>query len=77
MPATRGPTVPTPIFETSINSLPLLGRGKVRDIYAVDADKLHQARIALAGQGLPKAAPSGDSLIAALPMPCDCRYRLQ
>lgn len=34
----------------------------------VDADRLHQARIALAGQGLPKAAPSGDSLIAALPM---------
>jgi len=34
----------------------------------VDADKLHQARIALAGQGLPKAQPSGDSLIAALPM---------
>lgn len=34
----------------------------------VDADKLHQARIALAGQGLPKAAPSGDSLIASLPM---------
>lgn len=34
----------------------------------VDANKLHQARIALAGQGLPKAAPSGDSLIAALPM---------
>ena len=26
----------TPIFETSIQSLPLLGRGKVRDIYAVD-----------------------------------------
>lgn len=25
----------TPIFETSIQSLPLLGRGKVRDIYAV------------------------------------------
>ncbi|SKB41580.1 flagellar basal-body MS-ring/collar protein FliF [Sphingopyxis flava] len=34
----------------------------------VDADKLYQARIALAGQGLPKAQPSGDSLIAALPM---------
>ncbi|HEV7314362.1 flagellar basal-body MS-ring/collar protein FliF [Sphingopyxis sp.] len=34
----------------------------------VDASKLHQARIALAGQGLPKAAPSGDSLIASLPM---------
>lgn len=34
----------------------------------VDSDKLHQARIALAGQGLPKAQPSGDSLIAQLPM---------
>jgi len=34
----------------------------------VDADKLHQARITLAGQGLPKAQPSGDSLIASLPM---------
>lgn len=34
----------------------------------VDADKLHQARIALAGQGLPKAQPDSDSLIAALPM---------
>ena len=30
----------TPLFETSIKSLPLLGRGKVRDIYAVDDDKL-------------------------------------
>lgn len=30
----------TPLFESSIKSLPLLGRGKVRDIYAVDADKL-------------------------------------
>ncbi len=28
------------IFETSIASLPLLGRGKVRDIYAVGDDKL-------------------------------------
>lgn len=28
------------LFESSITSLPLLGRGKVRDIYAVDADKL-------------------------------------
>lgn len=34
----------------------------------VDSDKVHQARIALAGQGLPKAQPSGDSMIAALPM---------
>ena len=29
-----------PLFESSIASLPLLGRGKVRDIYAIDADKL-------------------------------------
>ena len=29
-----------PIFETSIASLPLLSRGKVRDIYAVGEDKL-------------------------------------
>ena len=28
------------IYESSIQSLPLLGRGKVRDIYAVDTDKL-------------------------------------
>jgi phosphoribosylaminoimidazole-succinocarboxamide synthase len=28
------------LFESSIKSLPLLARGKVRDIYAVDADKL-------------------------------------
>jgi phosphoribosylaminoimidazole-succinocarboxamide synthase len=29
-----------PVYETSITSLPLLGRGKVRDIYAVGDDKL-------------------------------------
>ena len=29
-----------PLFETSIASLPLVGRGKVRDIYAVGDDKL-------------------------------------
>ncbi|MEI7614193.1 MAG: phosphoribosylaminoimidazolesuccinocarboxamide synthase [Betaproteobacteria bacterium] len=28
------------LFESSIKSLPLLGRGKVRDIYAIDADTL-------------------------------------
>ncbi len=31
--------IPT-IFESRIATLPLLGRGKVRDIYAVDADRL-------------------------------------
>lgn len=29
-----------PLFESSLTSLPLIGRGKVRDIYAVGADKL-------------------------------------
>lgn len=29
-----------PLFDSSIHSLPLISRGKVRDIYAVDADKL-------------------------------------
>lgn len=30
----------TPLFESTLRSLTLLGRGKVRDIYAIDADKL-------------------------------------
>jgi len=34
------PIATTPLFESSIKSLPLLGRGKVRDIYAVGDDKL-------------------------------------
>lgn len=34
----------------------------------VDADKLHQARIALAGQGLPKASADGSEMLSALPM---------
>jgi phosphoribosylaminoimidazole-succinocarboxamide synthase len=32
--------VATLLFESSIKSLPLLGRGKVRDIYAIDDDRL-------------------------------------
>jgi flagellar M-ring protein FliF len=35
---------------------------------SVDAAKLHEARMLLAGQGLPKAQPSGDAVIASLPM---------
>jgi flagellar M-ring protein FliF len=35
---------------------------------SVDADKLHEAKMMLAGQGLPKAQPSGDAMLAALPM---------
>jgi phosphoribosylaminoimidazole-succinocarboxamide synthase len=34
------PIPATPLFESTIKSLPLLGRGKVRDIYAVGDDKL-------------------------------------
>jgi flagellar M-ring protein FliF len=34
----------------------------------VDADQLHQARMMLASQGLPKAQPTGDNMIANLPM---------
>lgn len=35
---------------------------------SVDAGKLHEARMLLAGQGLPKAQPSGDAVMASLPM---------
>ena len=34
------PIATPPLFESTIKSLPLLGRGKVRDIYAVGDDKL-------------------------------------
>jgi phosphoribosylaminoimidazole-succinocarboxamide synthase len=34
------PISTTPLFESTLKSLPLLGRGKVRDIYAVGEDKL-------------------------------------
>jgi phosphoribosylaminoimidazole-succinocarboxamide synthase len=34
------PIVTPPLFESTIKSLPLLGRGKVRDIYSIGADKL-------------------------------------
>lgn len=34
----------------------------------VAEDQIHQARMMLASQGLPKAAPAGDALIAGLPM---------
>ena len=35
---------------------------------AVGEDDVHKARMMLAGQGLPKAAPGGDALLSALPM---------
>jgi len=33
-------TAPATVFETALRAVPLLSRGKVRDIYAVDADHL-------------------------------------
>lgn len=35
---------------------------------SVDAGKIHEARMLLAGQGLPKAQPSGYAVMASLPM---------
>ncbi len=35
---------------------------------SVDAERVHEARMLLAGQGLPKAQPNGDAMLAALPM---------
>jgi flagellar M-ring protein FliF len=35
---------------------------------SVDAGKLHEARMLLAGQGLPKAQPTRDAMMASLPM---------
>ena len=35
---------------------------------AVGEDDIYKARMMLAGQGLPKAAPGGDALLSALPM---------
>jgi flagellar M-ring protein FliF len=35
---------------------------------SVDAEKMHEAKMMLAGQGLPKAQPSGDAMLSALPM---------
>ena len=33
-------TVTAPLFESTITSLPLISKGKVRDIYAIDDEKL-------------------------------------
>jgi phosphoribosylaminoimidazole-succinocarboxamide synthase len=38
--AFREPAVTAPLFESTIKSLPLLSRGKVRDIYAVNDEQL-------------------------------------
>lgn len=57
------------LFETSIQSLPLLHRGKVRDIYAVDDDKLlivQTDRLSAFDVILPTAVPGKGKLLTAL-----------
>lgn len=58
-----------PLFESSLRSLPLLGRGKVRDIYAVDADKLlivTSDRLSAFDVVLPDPIPSKGRVLTAL-----------
>ena len=57
------------LFETNINSLPFLHRGKVRDIYAVDDDKLlivQTDRLSAFDVILPTAVPGKGKLLTAL-----------
>lgn len=57
------------LFETNIKSLPFLHRGKVRDIYAVDDDKLlivQTDRLSAFDVILPTAVPGKGKLLTAL-----------
>jgi phosphoribosylaminoimidazole-succinocarboxamide synthase len=57
------------VFETNIRSLPLLHRGKVRDIYAVDEDKLliiQTDRLSAFDVILPTPVPGKGRLLTAL-----------
>ena len=59
----------TALFETTIQSLPLLHRGKVRDIYGVDEDKLlivQTDRLSAFDVILPTPVPGKGSLLTAL-----------
>lgn len=63
-----GPDQPA-VFETSIRSLPLLHRGKVRDIYGVDEDKLlivQTDRLSAFDVILPTPVPGKGRLLTAL-----------
>ncbi len=62
-------TQPSALFETSIKNLPFLHRGKVRDIYAVDNDKLliiQTDRLSAFDVILPTAVPEKGKLLTAL-----------
>ncbi len=57
------------LFETNVRSLPLLHRGKVRDIYAVDEDKLliiQTDRLSAFDVILPTPVPGKGRLLTAL-----------
>ena len=60
---------PSPLFETSLRSLPLLHRGKVRDIYEVDDDKLliiQTDRLSAFDVILPTPVPGKGKLLTSL-----------
>ncbi|SFW19428.1 phosphoribosylaminoimidazolesuccinocarboxamide synthase [Nitrosovibrio sp. Nv17] len=60
---------PSTLYETSLRSLPLLHRGKVRDIYAVDEDRLlivQTDRISAFDVVLPTPIPGKGKLLTAL-----------
>jgi phosphoribosylaminoimidazole-succinocarboxamide synthase len=61
--------VTIPLFESSIKSLPLLGRGKVRDIYAVGQDQLliiTSDRLSAFDVVLPNPIPDKGRVLSAL-----------
>ncbi len=58
-----------PLFESTLRSLPLLGRGKVRDIYAVDESKLlivTSDRLSAFDVVLPNPIPDKGRVLTAL-----------
>lgn len=61
--------MPAPLFDTSIKSLPLVSRGKVRDIYAVGDDKLLLVttdRLSAFDVVLPTAIPGKGEVLTAV-----------
>lgn len=69
IPPTKAGTDQSALFETSIRSLPLLHRGKVRDIYGVDEDKLlivQTDRLSAFDVILPTPVPGKGRLLTAL-----------
>ena len=60
---------PSPLFETSLRSLPLLHRGKVRDLYGVDENKLliiQTDRLSAFDVILPTPVPGKGKLLTSL-----------